>query len=146
MKKLLTLCLVLSLVVGMAACSKKEAAKPKPVTPAPVTKPSTAPAPTPAPVTKPAADPAPAPATAPKPGEAGLVGSKWTLGDMTVAFTDASKVNITGGPLAGLANGLDATYTLKDGVVEVNAMGKPRTGTFDGKTLVIDGKTAVRAQ
>jgi hypothetical protein len=152
-----TMALMLA-TVGFGSCSKS-AEQPKPAAPAPARAeaPSAAAqtsAPAPAPESKPAT-PAAAPATAAAPAAApqgsgtGLSGTKWMLGDLTVTFKDASTAVVTGGPLAAVApNGLEASYTLKDNALEVKApaLGITKTGTFDGTKLVIDGKTAVKAQ
>jgi len=72
-----------------------------------------------------------------------LIGTEWMVGDYHVAFKDAETVRVKGGPLATLApNGLDATYKLEDGIIEVQAMGQTRTGTWDGEELVVDGNVA----
>ena len=38
------------------------------------------------------------------------------------------------------------SYTLKDGAIEVSALGRTLTGSFDGTKLVVDGKTYARQQ
>ena len=162
MRKYGALCVALAMVAMFAACSSPEPA-PKPDTapgtelpkpapeaaPAPVPAPApVAPAPVPAPAPEAAPAPAPAAPAAAAPAVAGtLVGSTWKLGEFTANFKDDTTVSLKGGQLAAIApDGLDAKYTLKDGKVELNAMGMTKNGTFDGTNLVIDGTTAVRQQ
>lgn len=119
---------------------------------APVAAPEVAPAPEPAPAPEaPVMDGAAAPAAAPAvPGEvdpqlAKLIGTTWMIDDIEANFKDATTVALKGGPLAAIMpNGLDATYTYENGTITVSAVGSTKTGTWDGTTLVIDGKTATK--
>jgi len=74
----------------------------------------------------------------------GLVGTKWKYDDIELTFKDDKKVALKGGPLAALApDGLDADYTLKDGVFEVSVMGQTYSGTYADGKLTVDGTEAV---
>ena len=77
----------------------------------------------------------------------GLVGTTWTIGDMTVTFKDGSTLWIKGGLVASLApSGVEGAYTLAGQALEVNVMGNKKTGTFDGTKLSFEGKEAVRIE
>jgi len=95
------------------------------------------------------------PDTAVAPAEAGdagdtakaLIGTKWTIGEYEATFKDDKKVTLKGGALKLMApNGLDADYTLVDGVLTVSAMGQKKEGTWDGTKLVVDGAEGVKLQ
>lgn len=114
------------------AAPATEAAPAAPAEAAPVAAPVEA-----APATAPAADAAAAPAAAGDP--AALVGTTWKLGDFTINFKDAAKVNIKGGPFP---DGMDADYKVENGNLSVSVMGQTKTGKWDGTTLTIDDKAA----
>ncbi|NIA14617.1 MAG: hypothetical protein GWP08_11105 [Nitrospiraceae bacterium] len=137
MKKFLACLLILSVVVAIGACSKPDSDAGSPAAAQ-----RSVPAPTGAstPATKPATDAAPMAA-------ADLVGTVWSYDGMTITFKDDSNLLLKGGVVDGVApEGLEGTYSLKDGIIEVNAMNITKTGTFDGKTMVVDGKPAVLMQ
>lgn len=152
MKKMLTLLLVIAVLAVFTACSKpaEQPKQPAPVPPAPVNKPAPAPA-APAPAAPAATAPAAtAPATAPAApaaptasGDSPLVGTNWVLDDYKVTFKDATTFSLK---IGQMPQGIDGTYTLKDGVLEIKAMGMTKKGTFDGTKLTVDGKEATRQQ
>lgn len=89
----------------------------------------------------------PAPAEAAAPAGDDLTGSKWTHNEIELEFKAGNKVFLKGGPLAALApEGHEATYTVNDGVIEVDVLGQMYSGTWDGTTLVVDGTEAVKMQ
>ena len=140
MKKLLACLLMLSVIVAIGACSNDDgdAGSSAGTTPGQ----RSVPAPTGASgsATKSATDGAPMMA-------ADLVGTVWVYDGMTITFMDDSKLLLKGGVVEDVApEGLDGTYTLKDGIIEVSALDITKSGTFDGKTMVVDGKTAVLMQ
>jgi len=154
MKKFAVLMLALVIVIGIGACSKSQPEpEQEPVTPAPE-----APAPEEAPAATAPAPEAPAdmaPATAAPAADANdqtvtassFVGTKWQFDQVVLDVKDETTIKVSGGPVDKLApNGLDVKYTLKDGTFSAMFMGKPVPGTFDGTTLVIDGKPTVRMQ
>lgn len=54
---------------------------------------------------------------------------------------------VSGGAIAQIApSGLEGTYKLENGKVQISAMGETRDGTFDGTKLVIDGAEAAKVQ
>ncbi len=74
---------------------------------------------------------------------AGLVGSTWQVGEFTVTFKDDSRLQVMGGKAAEIApQGLEGTYVVKDGVIEIRVLTEHKTGTWDGTQLVIDGVSA----
>jgi len=168
MIKLTHFALMLCVALSLAACGGQQAAAPAPA-PEAKTEAPTAPA---APVeTAPAAEAPAAPAeampteeaaaapaidgavTPPADGAAAagtnaLVGTKWEFGDYKVNFKDDKTVHLNGGQLTLLTGGqgLDATYTLKDGELEVQVMGQTRKGTWDGTKLVFDNVDGTKVQ
>jgi hypothetical protein len=158
MKKCVVYCVMVVVIAGITACSKAPQEPPKtaapPTTPTvPVVTPPVAATPitpTVPVVTHPvAAAPASSTAAAVQAPVGGLAGTTWKLGDLTVTFKDASNLVAKGGPVAAIApNGMEATYSIKDTLLEITVptMGITKTGTFDGTKLVIDGQTAVRQQ
>jgi len=147
MKKMLTLLLVIAVFAAVAACSKpaEQQKQPAPVPPAPVNKPAPAPA-APAPAAPAATAPATAPAAPAAPAasaDSPLVGTNWVLDDYKVTFKDATTFSLK---IGQMPQGIDGTYTLKDGVLEIKAMGMTKKGTFDGTKLTVDGKEATRQQ
>ena len=76
-----------------------------------------------------------------------LAGTTWAIGDVTVTFRDESSFFAKGDVVAQFApDGIEGAYTLEGNIVELSGLGQTMTGTFDGATLVIDGKTAVRQE
>ena len=72
-----------------------------------------------------------------------LVGTTWVVGDFQARFLDGDTVFIAGTPLAEIAPaGMEAPYTIADGVIEVSAAGETKAGTWDGETLMMDGVVA----
>jgi hypothetical protein len=151
----------LALVATLAACGAQPAASapPKPSTTVPVPVP---PAPESAkaeqgsdpeklpesalPIEPPDEMPSSTPSTAV--GSNALEGTTWTLGEYTLAFKKEPEVLITGGQAANVSpDGIAGEYHLKPNAsIEVNAMGEIHTGTFDGKTLNIDGKVGIKLE
>ena len=133
MKRWTVWLVIFAVAVGLTACSKrKEEAK--------------APAPPPSSAAKPAV--AAAPAAAPAAGSTAqtptLAGTTWLYDGITVVFQDETNLLLKGGMITELApSGLEATYTLDNGVIEAQVMDQTVTGTFDGANLVVDGKPAV---
>jgi hypothetical protein len=138
----------------MFACTKpgvdvnapKDEAVAPPATEAPATTATPAEAPsTEAAATTATETPAAAPATEAAPaaatpaGATGLEGSTWKIGEFTVLFKDATTINVKGGPVP---DGIDGTYKVENGNITINVLTETKTGTWDGKTLVIDGKNA----
>jgi len=166
MIKLTQFALMLCVALSLAACGGQPEAAPAP---APEAK-TEAPAAPAAPVeTSPAAEAPAAPAeampteeaapaidgavTPPAEGAAAagsndLIGTKWEFGDYKVNFKDDKTVHLNGGQLTLLTGGqgLDATYTLKDGALEVLVMGQTRKGTWDGTKMVFEGEAGVKVQ
>jgi hypothetical protein len=78
-----------------------------------------------------------------------LVGSDWIIGDMVVSFKDTQTLSVKGGAVEEMApNGVEGTYSIKNGAVEVlvEIMGEQhvRRGTWDGERLIVDGTPALR--
>jgi len=117
-KSTFALCLAVSIAAGCGgATSTQPVEKSNPLTKAPV--------------------PAPTPAI--------LAGSTWLWENFLIAFRDG-KAALVRGPavVSSYPDGLDATYALKDGAVEVQALDEVRNGTYDGQKLVIENEPAVR--
>ena len=73
-----------------------------------------------------------------------MVGTKWQLGDFTVEFQDESKVLIKGGQIATLMpDGATGEYKVEDGKFSVSVLGMTKSGTWDGKKLVVDDTEAI---
>ena len=147
MKKVLATLLVGLFVVVMAGCSggaKEEVAPPARGT----AEPPAAPAPEETPaagLSAPGEAPAAAPEAAPAAGGTGsLVGTKWQLGDFTVEFQDESNVLVKGGQIATLMpDGAKGEYKVEDGKFSVSILGMTKSGTWDGKKLVVDDTEAI---
>ncbi len=147
MKKVLATLLAGLCVVVMAGCSggaKEEAAPPARGT----AEPPAAPAPEETPaagLSAPGEAPAAAPEAAPAAGGTGsLVGTKWQLGDFTVEFQDESNVLVKGGQIATLMpDGAKGEYKVEDGKFSVSILGMTKSGTWDGKKLVVDDTEAI---
>ncbi|MDX9974269.1 MAG: hypothetical protein RBU21_14895 [FCB group bacterium] len=154
MKMWSVLCFAICMMLAVAACSPAGTDSTAPADETPAVAPDAAPEAAPvapaeaapaeaapveaAPVeAAPATDAAAAPAAAGDP--AALVGTTWKLGDFTLNFKDAAKVNIKGGPFP---DGMDADYKVVDGAFTVSVMGQTKTGTWDGTALIIDEKAA----
>lgn len=141
MKKFLACLLMLSVVVAIGACSKEDGDTDSPTRTAPGQR--DVPGPT-------GASGAATAATGAGPMTAeDLVGTVWAYDGMTITFTDDSKLLLKGGVVDDVApEGLEGTYTLENGIIEVSAhtVGITKSGTFDGTTMVVDGKTAVLMQ
>lgn len=140
MRSLVVILGSICIVLLGTACSQSKA----PSTPA--TPEETAPAPD---VRLPAASvpPPPSPSPAPSQGANPLIGTKWQYDGMTVYFKNEKMVFMQGGRAAHLApSGLETPYTLKNGVLEVSLMGAKITGSYDGTTLIAEGKTATRIE
>jgi len=76
-----------------------------------------------------------------------LVGTTWGIDTMMVTFKDDSTVWIKGGLIASLApGGVEGTYTLTGQDLVVKVMGNKKEGIFDGTTLTVEGKPAVRIE
>ena len=134
MKRWTVWLVIFAVAVGLTACSKR---KEEPKAPAPATAP--APAVAPAPTVAPAAG-----STAQTPT---LAGTTWLYDGITVVFRDETALLLKGGMITELApNGLEGTYTLENGVMKAQVMDQTVSGTFDGASLVVDGKPAVRQQ
>lgn len=66
---------------------------------------------------------------------------------MTVTFKDNTTLWVKGGMIAPLApGGVEGTYTLEGQTLEVDVLGNKKQGAFDGTTLTVDGKPAVRIE
>jgi len=76
-----------------------------------------------------------------------LSGSTWKVGEYELNFKSNTVVLAKGGPIAQLSpDGVEGTYTLVDGKLEVTVMGQTRQGTFDEGILTLNGKTAEKVQ
>ncbi len=71
----------------------------------------------------------------------GLVGTTWQLEGLSVEFAAPPKLTISGKgtpfgePLVG-------EFVVHDGIIEISAAGHTRAGTWDGRSMVIDGMDA----
>ena len=162
MKKTIALALALGGMTALSGCGGSAPAPAAPTVEAkPAAAPAAAPAPAPAAAPMPAAaseapatevkqpDTAVAPEAAPAAGAAdaaALVGTTWTMPDGTeLTFKDDKNVQVKGGQVAMFGpNGITATYTAKDGSLELKAMGRAFPGTWDGTKLTVSGGEGVK--
>lgn len=151
MKKWSIVCLAACLMISMAACTSggtdPTEAEDGAAAPAPETESAAAIEPAPA-TPEPAAavttpDAAPAETVAAPAAATGLEGTTWKIDEFTVAFKDATTINVKGGPL-GDGEGIPGTYTVENGAITINAMGQSKSGTWDGTNLSIDNTPAVK--
>jgi len=135
MRQCIAWIVILAVAVGMGACTKrKEESKPAAPTPSSAAKPA------------PPATPEPAEGSAAQTA-ATLSGTTWVYDGITVTFKNESSLLLKGGMVSELApDGLEGTYKLENGVIEVNVMDQTVSGTFDGTNLMVDGKPALRQQ
>jgi hypothetical protein len=90
---------------------------------------------------------APVATTNPTPAKISLAGTSWTWQNFLISFTDEKNALVRGpAVVSSYPTGLDATYTLKDSVVEVHALDEIRKGTFDGQKLIIENEGATRVE
>ena len=76
---------------------------------------------------------APLPATA-----EGLSGSKWQLDEITLEFGAPPDLAISGDALP-FGKPAKGEFKVHDGIIEIAAFGRTRAGTWDGRSMVIDG-------
>ena len=76
---------------------------------------------------------APLPATA-----EGLVGSTWQLDEITLEFGAPPALTISGKALP-FGKPAKGEFVVHDGIIEITAFGRARGGTWDGRSMVIDG-------
>lgn len=67
-----------------------------------------------------------------------LPGHTWQAGDLTLIFQDGDNVLVQGGHLTDtMPTGAPSRYTLKNGALHLEVLGRTYEGSWDGKTLVI---------
>lgn len=95
-------------------------------------------------VVSPPLRPAP-PATAGK--AADLVGTRWTAGEYTFIFQPGGNVLVRGGHFDEIApGGAPGRVQVRDGVIEMNVLGRMNYGTWNGSVLTITRQVAVRIE
>ena len=67
-----------------------------------------------------------------------LAGTVWKGGGYILTFETPPVVKITGKKVP-IKIGVKGKYTVTDGIITVNAVGRTKKGTWDGTTLVFDG-------
>jgi len=73
---------------------------------------------------------------------ASLTNTVWTMDDYTISFYKAPDMHVEGG-LAGA--GINGTYELKGNDLSISVGGMDLGGTWDGKSLTIDGNPATKS-
>jgi len=124
------LCSFLAAGLVMTACSKA------PEEPSPVG--SALPVPPDGPAATPASGSTEGVASTDAGEAAGLVGTTWEIGPYVLEFREPPEVQISGDAVP-IPGGVKGQYSVKDGVIEVGAVGQSKAGTWDGTTLVMDG-------
>ncbi len=72
-----------------------------------------------------------------------LLGTKWRINDIEVAFIAPDKVFVQGGALTQFyPDGTEARYTYNDGAVVVSVMGQSTGAQWDGERLLVNGMPA----
>ena len=93
--------------------------------------------------------PSETPVSAPKPAAAAnsLEGTTWQIGPYKLTFKKEPEVLIKGGDADNVSpDGITGEYHLKGTSIEVGANGEIHTGTYDGKTMNIEGQDGTKVE